>query len=552
MPILYGQTSVSKDSSSSVPINKTVESSLIKRRNQLIKEGYVFTSIDSGFSNQDSKFSWVLMPGQRFDSLILVVSFGNDRSEIFLIRNNTFLKLEQKLDELINREIQKGYLKAYYQFDTIAQENKTIRIKYDLILNKHFVIDSIRIFRTSNSLNIQFIQNYIKRYFKDKRDFDWKSIVSQLRYFDFIELEKNPDFTILDSTAIINLYLKERKLNQVNAILGILSNAYSTGGVDLTGDVKLSLINLFKRGVTFQLNWQKNLDNSQFLYSKVNMPFILNTKLGMSGMFNIEKFDTSFLRVQYQLGLNYNIQSNQVLSFYYRKNISTIVGFNQSEIFNGRLPSYLDFSTNEVGFGYRFFKLNKPLFPRKGWSLDVNFLAGSKSIFINSRIAELRDTKGESMAKLYKTIPLSQLTLSTMLDITKYSTIGKDFVLKTRLDSKSWISETLSTGEMYYIGGNKLPRGFDDNSFITPWYITFSNEVQYYLSEYFYSNIFVDISTMKNRLDAKIISPIGVGGGISLKASDNIFRMEFGTGYLGESKFSLSNMKVHLNYVSIF
>jgi hypothetical protein len=498
---------------------------LIRQRQSLIRQGYIFTSLDSIKADHDSLAQWQLIPHRRFDSLILEVNYDLKNQEKYPIKGHSLSKIQIKLDDLINQEIQRGYLRANYQFDTLKIASKTASVIYQIRLNRKYVIDSIQIHRTSNTLNIQFVQNYIKRYFKDKSNFDWKAIVNQLRYFDFLELEKNPEFTILDSTAILNLYLRERKLNQINAILGILPNAY---------------------------NRQKNLDNSQFLYSKVNVPFILNTKLGAGGIFNIEKFDTSFLRVQYQLGLNYHIQSNQILTFFYRKNISTISGFNQIEVLNGRLPAYLDFSTNEIGLGYSLYKFNRPLFTRKGWSLETNFMAGNKVTTVNSKIAELKDGNGESMAKLYKGTPLSQLTLSILVDMTKYTPLGGEFVLKSRLDSRSWISETISTGEMYYIGGNKLPRGFDDNSFIVPWYVSFSNELQYYLSEYFYSNIFVDLATMKNRINNDVVSPIGLGAGLSFKASDNIFRINIGTGYLGESKFSLGSMKVHISYASVF
>lgn len=548
----YSQGIGQSDTNSSKVSRGLLDERLIRQRQNLIRQGYIFTSLDSINADRDSLTQWQLISHQRFDSLILEVKYDFKNQEKYPIKGHSLSKLQFKLDDLINQEIQRGYLKANYQFDTLIITSKTVSVMYQIRLNRKYVIDSIQIHRTSNTLNIQFVQSYIKRYFKDKSNFDWKAIVNQLRYFDFLELEKNPEFTILDSTAILNLYLRERKLNQVNAILGILPNAYNSEQVEFTGDVKLSLVNLFKRGVAFQLNWQKNLDNSQFLYSKANVPFILNTKLGASGIFNIEKFDTSFLRVQYQLGLNYHIQSNQILTFFYRKNISTISGFNQIEVLNGRLPAYLDFSTNEIGLGYSLYRFNRPLFTRKGWSLETNFMAGNKITTVNSKIADLKDGSGESMAKLYNGTPLSQLTLSILIDMTKYTPLGGEFVLKTRLDSRSWISETISTGEMYYIGGNKLPRGFDDNSFIVPWYVSFSNEFQYYLSEYFYSNIFVDVATMKNRINNDVVSPIGLGGGLSFKASDNIFRINIGTGYLGESKFSLGSMKVHISYASVF
>jgi dimeric dUTPase (all-alpha-NTP-PPase superfamily) len=551
--VLSGQNSSNIDDKRNSTVNPIAEKeNLIRQRNRLIKRGFIFSSIDSPYIVRDSIHRWQLESYEQVDSLFLEVVFKNEQSQSFHIKERTLLALQKKMDELLNSEIQNGYLKTSYQFDTLVIQENIAKVRYFLNLGEKFRIDSVVIHSTSSSMNIQFINNYIRRYFISKQQFDWKEIATQLKYFDFLEMEKSPDFTILDSTAIFNLYLRERKLNQVNAILGILSNAYNSNEVELTGDVKLAFVNLFKQGISFDLNWQKNLSNSQFLFTKFNLPFLLDTKLGIGGALSIEKFDTSYLRVQYQVGLNYHIKYNETISFYYRKNNSIIVGINKQEVLNKKLPSHLDFSTDEFGLGYKVVKLDQPFFTKRGWSVDGNFLAGRKSTYINSKITEIKDPTGLSMAMLYDSIPLSQLTLSFSLEAYKYIPLSRSFILRTRFDSRIWVSETITTGEKFYIGGNKMPRGFDDNSFIVPWYVSFSNELQYYLSDYFYSNIFVDMASMKSILSNNLIYPIGIGGGLSFKTKDNIFRINLGSGYLGESTFSLNSMKVHINYTSVF
>lgn len=552
---LYGQEMKEKDTDSLNASQFFTNEEWQRKKEGLIKKGFLFASVDSITVGKDSAIYRRLIANKKFDSLVLEIktySSLNKIQDAYLIKGNSFVSLSKKLDELLNYQIQQGYLKANYIYDTILISDQTITVRYELNTFNKYRIDSIRLHRSSPSMNLDFIRQYIARYYKDKNQFDWKEIATQLRYFDFIEMEKNPDFTLLESTAILNLYLKERKLNQVNAILGILSNAYNSGQVELTGDVKLALVNLFKRGVSFQLNWQKNLDNSQFLYSKINVPFILNTKLGVGGYFNLEKFDTSFLRQQYQLSLNYHIQSNQILSIHFRKNKSTITGFNQLSVLNGNLPKYLDYSTNELGLGYSIYKLNRPFFTKRGWSLESNMLVGDKTTYINARIAELKDTKGQSLSRLYDSIPASQLTLSFMADLTKYTSLSEHLILKSHLLSKAWVTETVSTSEMQFFGGNKLPRGFDDNSLLSPWFVILSQDLQYYLSEYFYSNIFVDMTYMENSINKTTSIPIGIGAGLSLKTGDNIFQLNMGSGYLGDSRFSLGSMKVHFNYVSVF
>lgn len=524
----------------------------IRLRDKLLQQGYLFASLDSPSMSAAKPCvkDWTL--GKKYGQLQLCVVVDRRDTMTIKIRKNKWSDVQSHLDAILNSKLKEGYLKAYYSYDTISVLNNNCTLWYHLNRKNKYKIDSVRILHAGNAANIRFVENYMRRYYKSKVDFDWKSVVNQLRYFEFLDIEKNPDFMILDSSAILNIYLKERKMNQINAILGILSNAYNSNEVNLTGDVKLGFVNILRRGISLQLNWQKNLDNSQFLYSKINIPFLLNTKIGGLAHFNIEKFDTSYLRVQYQIGLNYAVQSNQHVSFFYRKNSSTITGFNSLELMNGRLPRHLDFVTNEIGVGYSIFRVNRPLFPRSGWSLDCNFFTGNKSIDINSKIANLKDGNGNSLAQLYDSILLSQSTYSFMLDMVRYTPIGSSWVVKSRFDAKVWIAPSISTGEMFYIGGNKLPRGFDDNSLVVPWYATMSHELQYYLSEYFYSNIFVDVTVLKNSLNNQIDKPLGLGAGIALRTGENIFSIQFGTGFQNKIGQSPNSIKVHLNYVNVF
>ena len=492
---LQGQDINKNDSASLKNSQYFTREEWLRKKEGLVNKGFLLASVDYITIGKDSVISYRLIANKRYDSLVLEIkSSSNNVKDTYFIKGNSFIALSKKLDELLNYQIQQGYLKANYVYDTTHINDQKLTLRYELNLYKKYRIDSIRLHSSSPSMNLDFIRQYIARYYKGKNQFYWKEIATQLRYFDFVEMEKNPDFTLLDSTAILNLYLKERKLNQVNAILGILSNAYNSGQVELTGDVKLELVNLFKRGASFQLNWQKNLDNSQFLYSKINVPFILNTKLGVGGYFNLEKFDTSFLRQQYQLSLNYYIQSNHILSFHFRKNKTNITGYNQLSVLNGNLPRYLDYSTNELGLGYSIYKLNRPFFTKRGWSLESYMLIGNKTTFINSRIAELKDMNGESLARLYDSIPASQLTFSFMADLTKYTPLSEHLILKSHLLSRSWFSETISTSEMHFFGGYKLPRGFDDNNLLSPWFAILSQDLQYYL---FYTWRFHELNTSK-------------------------------------------------------
>lgn len=490
---------------------------------------------------------------KKADNLYLTIKYSdsNQTSKRIKIFPRSFKSLEKKVDEELLKELYAGYLKASYRFDTIIASH-SLDVHYNLFRQNKYKIDSIRFLNASRSVHPQFIAKLLWVNRKNYKG-NWSQLIQQIKYIDFLEFDKNPDFTLRDSTAILNIYLKERKVNQFNAILGIQSNSEKDGSVQFTGDVKLSLSNIAKRGVAFNINWQKNLDNSQFLYSNANIPFIFSTNFGLGTRFHLEKFDTSYTRLLLQLNWMYQLKFNQSIGLTYRRQTSSIEGINSSQILSGILPNYLDFALNEYGVAYKVYALNRPFFPKSGYKLDVQVMLGNKSISINNRIAELVDNNGTSMRRLYDSIPLSQTTFSAELYITKYTSLSQAIVWLSDIQLKLYSSQTIKQNELFYFGGNKKPRGFDDNSLTSSQLITLSNELQYYLTDNFYSNIFVDISAMKNTLSNEgYIFPIGTGLGLSIKTNNNIFNLNFAVGKLGDNNFSLGNTKVHINYTNVF
>lgn len=536
-------------------VNSTVSfQDLLNYKYKLNKKGYAFSSLDSVYETKDSTTSWVVHRNKKIEKLLLYIKQNKLDSNYGTVIECSNLKgINSKLADILNKKIQMGYLKASYVLDTFYLTDKEFKIFYSYQENYKYKIDSIRIFNSSSTINTHFLKNILRLDDKDLNGYDFKETMDYIKYIDFIEFEKNPDFSIQDSIAILNLYLKERKLNQVNAILGILSNAYQTDKVQLTGDVNLSLNNILNRGISLAINWQKNLENSQFLFLKTSIPFVLKTKFGVNFNFNLEKFDTSYLRLSNQVGIEYFINPYQSISFIYRNQISNIDGIDAQKISKSILPNYLDYSFNQFGIGYKLNKLNRPFFVKYGWKIDAAFLLGNKNNTINSKIADVKDAQGNSMKRLYDSFNLSQSIASFQLSITRYSPISSYIVLKSFIESKGLFADNIRFNEMYYIGGNKLPRGFDDNSIISPNYITLSNEFQYYLSDYFYSNIFADISFIQNSLNKNDFQfPMGFGFGLSLKTSGNIFQLSIGSGLLGDRSLSLTNSKVHINYTNVF
>lgn len=519
---------------------------------KLDKLGFVFSSFDSIQDSTGQLTHYNVSKEIKIDSLILIIH-SSDLSNVKSIKFNNLKVLNKYLSKTLNQYQINGYIKANYFLDTFYFSNSNFTIHYNINLGKKFIIDSVRCVDVQKSLNHEYVQRIVNSDKKKYGEFQYSRILDLIKYIDFIEIERSPDFSILDSSVILNLYVKERKLNQVNATIGILSNANISKSVLITGDAQLSLFNLFKKGIELNINWQKNDVNNQFLFVKSSIPFVFKSSFGINNSFSIEKFDTLYQRIQNQIGIEYFISHVQSISFLYKYQSSQIEGIDEFKIKQGILPLSLDYTFQQFGLGYKISRLDKPLFTKKGFKIEANFLFGNKSIEKNNNISKLIDAQGNSLIRLYDSITLSQSIATIQFTASRYTQLIENLILKSSVNAKGNFSENIGLNEMYNIGGLRYPRGFNDNSLITPNFIVFSNDLQYYLADYFYSNIFADITFMQNSLTPyNLVNPIGFGIGLSFQTSNSILQLNIGNSISENNGISFSNSKVHIQYTNVF
>lgn len=530
---------------------KNIDDKLLSKfrtaRDVLKRNGYIFNSIDS-INNTDSNLIFKLFIGQRIDKFHLISNNSNN------IQINSLLEFNQYLDSELKNYNDSGYFLAQISIDTCFLLNKEYQCSLNVKKGLHFTLDSIVFESNANEINIPFIKQILNL---DKANVSFNTISElekRINSINFLEFEEAPYVKITDSLAIIYVKVREQKLNQFNAFVGILPNAYNSKEISITGDVTLSLKNLLKRGIELSLNWQKPQSSSQFLFTNVSVPYLFKTPLGSSLLFSLEKFDTSFVRLIYEIGLNYKINYNQMVTFFYKKQSSSILNEDSSFKITNSLPKNIDYSYSQFGIQYKYSTIDRILFTRKGFILDATTSLGIKNIQKNNFIIQSYDQFGNSYSRLYDSINLTSSIFYLSLNLEKYILLSKRITYKTSILSKMLFSPNTSNNEMYTFGGYRKPRGFDDNSFISPYFITISNEFHFYFSDFFYTNLFIDVTNYKNILikEFSTLTPIGFGAGISLKTKGGIANVSIAYGKFNDQNIEFKNGKIHFGYVSTF
>ena len=121
--------------------------------------------------------------------------------------------------------------------------------------------------------------------------------------------------------------IDDRVTDRVDGVVGLAPNSANAENNDLvlTGEVNVELKNLFKSGKELSLQWKNFLQRSQKLDVGVTYPYIFNTKLGVNGELNLNKFDTLFLSLKSKLSFRYQQKGNNYIQFYYQNISSSLI-----------------------------------------------------------------------------------------------------------------------------------------------------------------------------------------------------------------------------------
>lgn len=522
---------------------------LRKAINQLHQNAYLQAGIDSilidsthfsVFMNLGKQYKWSYLKTVGIDEEVLSKTGFRDK----LFQNKPFNQnsLSVLLEEIIKHYENNGYPFSSLRFDSIQIENDIFKGNIILEKNKRFKIDSVLIVGNA-TLSSKYIQNYIRIKNNDLyNETNIRNISTRLKELPFVE--ENQPFKVIfsESGSKIILDLKKKKASRFNGILGILPNN-ETGKIRLTGDVKLNLLNSFKKGEEITFNWRSIQENTQDLKTGFVYPFVANSPFGIDYSFKLYKKDTSFIDVFNKIGARYILKGNNYFSVFYQNKKSALLSTNGFKTLTV-LPDYADITTQLYGIGFTFNQLDYLLNPRRGYSVFIEGAAGSKSIKKNSALKESLYEKLKLNSSLYQA--------TTILDF--YFPVKKRSAIKLSNKSGFTINEILFDNELNRIGGIFTLRGFDEESINTTLYSIATVEYRFILEQNSYLYLFFDGSYVEKDNVKGYLSdrPYGFGSGMSFDTKAGIFSISYALGTQFDNPILFRNAKIHFGFVNFF
>lgn len=523
-------------------------------------KGFISASVDSTYKDSAS-IHIQLFVGERYTWKNLVVddkdwSMLHDagiKQDIFTAKPFNPLQVVQLQEKVLDYCENNGYPFAKLQFDSIQLSTNEVTAKLVIEKGIPYKMDSIRLYGNAK-INKSFLYRYLNilpntLYNKEKL----AAINQRLLELPYLQQAQPWRLNMLGSSYLLDLFLQQRRSNQVDAIVGFLPANQQLGGKLLfTVDAKLNLQNAFATGETIALNWQQIQPQSPRLNLVFQRPYIFNSQFGLDFSFDLYKKDSAYLNLNTSIGVQYLLGAKQKVKVLLQSFRTNLLDVDTNTIKTTKqLPTIIDASITSIALEYELANTNYRFNPSKGNEIKLSFAGGNKKTRQNNAITQIKDPLF-NYSKLYDTINANSYQLKARLAAAQYFPLGRFSVFKTALNAGIMQSPQIFRNEMFQIGGYKLLRGFDEESIFTNQFVVGTLEYRYLIDLNSYFSVFSDIGQASNKITGISNTFIGGGFGFAFQTKGGIFNISYAAGKRNDLPFNLRESKIHLGFVSLF
>lgn len=383
---------------------------------------------------------------------------------------------------------------------------------------------------------------------------------NRLRELPFVRETKDPVVEFSGQWAALKLFLERKKASRLDFLVGVLptNNEGPSRRLLVTGTFNAEFQNAFGKGERIYASFEQLRPGTQELELAFTYPYLLQLPFGIDLGFNQYKRDSTFNDVIFDVGLRYLMPGGNFLRAFWNRTASSNIAIDQERVLQTRqLPATLDVQVNAFGLEWQWQRLDYRFNPRKGWSLAARGSAGTKTILRNPAITALQDPEDPAFnfATLYDTLDQKTYLVRATGDVGYFIPVFSSFALYLR-NRSGWVysPQSIYRNEQIRIGGNRLLRGFDEESIFASLYSVFSLEYRLLLDGNSYLYAFGDYGYVEDRTTTtrRFDRPAGLGVGLTFETPVGIFGISVAVGQQFGQGFDFRNPKLHFGYVSVF
>ena len=450
-----------------------------------------------------------------------------------------------------------GYPFATVKLDSTGINKGSITTKLVVDRKKLVLMDTLAITGDANVSDL-FIRRYLDIKAGDPYSLE-KILVTKKKISDlpYCRLKSDPIVSFVNRKAVLKFELLKQQASAFDFIIGVLpSNMNGQREFIITGEFKGDLHNELGYGERIYAKFERLKPETQELELKFNLPYLGNLPFGIDTDFGLYRGSTNFLELKSKLGLQYLFSGlDYIDASWYFNSLRLIEIDTVSLIANRRLPSQLDVNYTGGGVGVSIEDVDYRFNPGKGWRGALNSTLGIKSIVANNTIQSISEGSLD-FAEAYDTLELNSFQAELYAQIEYYKPIGTWATVKTSVKSAyKYNQERLYDNELFRIGGNRLLRGFDEQSILTDLYAVATVEFRVVLDQNsFLSFPFIDYGRVHSLREGEKSweNTFGTGFGLNFATGAGIFNVSFAIGKRADIPVDFSATKIHFGYVSLF
>jgi outer membrane translocation and assembly module TamA len=537
-----------------------IDFALQSLQNKYLSKGYINFSVDSIIWRIKHVHIYLYTGAAYKISSILLDS----SSQVYSAMSNRYIKqiLDTGTSNLLAYNILSNMENDGYPFAKVSIQTQMLEssVEYSIQISKGqlFVFDTAHI-DGDYVVKKAFLEAYTG--IKSGTPYNeslYRKAHNKLNQLPFLRSEHVPQIAfVYGGLAKPFYYLKKRKSDQLNGIVGLAPTSNSNGSqtLQLTGEVVLKLNNLFKSAKMLSINWRSFKARSQELNTSFNFPYILYKPIGADFSLNFVKFDTLYTSFRTRVGFQYYTSGVNGLKFFYQISGTNLNTVDTTQIrVSKQFPNINAIQLKQYGINGVFNLLDYRFNPRSGWLIDAEGIAGTKTIQRDNQIALVKF--GSEQYTLYDSTQLKTNQFQVRINLEKYFPLGERACFKLGMYTAQTISQQVYFNELFREGGINSLKGFNEQSIFANNFNMLDLEYRYLVGlnshiKVFWNGAYYEDNSF-GRTSKLTDTPFGFGVGGNIETSAGILSIMYALGKQKGNPIDIRNGKVHFGLSSYF
>ncbi|MCI9843811.1 hypothetical protein [Flavobacterium pectinovorum] len=502
---------------------------------KLQKKGFLDTKTLENQKKNDTTYTHKLSLGNQIKYTYIYIGRNNSFFNSSETKNDTLIIPYEETENYINQKIidaeKQGFALSKIKLENIRRKNLIIYADLNFNSEKKRSLNSIIINYTNNNRKDYFPKGHLKQLNKKyiNKTFNQKVIKElheDINNFELVNQTKYPEILFTNDSTKAYVYLEKRKANTFDGYIGFSNDENKK--LNLNGYLDITLQNTLKAGEQFSLYWKSDGNQQRTFNTKLEIPYIFKSPLGIKAQLNIFKQDSTFQNTKTAIDLGYYINYNSKLYLGYQSTES-------SDIQNTNNSSISDFKNSFITTTFDYIKTDAVnyLLPKKA---NINLTFG-----FGKRNTNNQPETVNSSNQFYTNLNLSynfELNERNFININSHN-----FYLK---------SKNYMTNELFRFGGTNSIRGFLENSLQANLLSSILTEYRYIVSKNLYVNsildygIYQDLTRSVNK--NKINKLTGIGIGTSTQTNNGLLKINLTNSLVNGQNLKLYNTIINICY----